>query len=320
MAAPTNTATTLTQKGNREDLTDILESVQPEKTPFTSNIGAGLKSTGVYHEWQTEDLATPAADNQVLEGDDTSAYEENVTARVGNHTEIVKKAFVVSGTQEAVKTAGRKGEIARHRRIKGLEVKRDFEMACLSGNASRAQSGSNARRSGGILSWIETNESRGSGGSSGGFSGTTTSAPTNGTQRAFTETLLKSVMQSLFDASGESTSRQLYMSSTHKQTFSGFAGISEHRTAVSGKSQAIIHGAADMYMSDFGLLVAIPVAYGLTRDVLVIDPEYLGVSTLRAMKEEKLAKTGDNEKRHILCEKTLEVRNERALGVIADLS
>ena len=320
MAAPTNTATTLTQAGNREDLTDILERVAPEKTPFTSNIGAGQKATAVYHEWQTESLATPVATNQVLEGDDTSSYEENVTSRLGNHTEIIKKAFVISGTQEAVKTAGRRSEIARHRRIKGLEVKRDFEAAALSGNASRAQSGANARRSGGILSWIETNESRGTGGSAGGFSGTTTTAPTNGTQRTFTEALLKTVMQSLFDESGESTTRQLYMSSAHKQTFSGFAGISEHRTAVSGKKQAIIHGAADMYMSDFGLLVAIPVAYGLTRDVLIIDPEYLGVSTLRAMKEEKLSKTGDNEKRHILCEKTLEVRNEKALGVVADLS
>ncbi len=320
MAAPNNTATTLTQKGNREDLTDILERVAPEETPFMSNIGAGQKATAVYHEWQTEDLATPAADNQVLEGDDTTSYEENVTVRVGNHTEISKKAFVVSGTQEAVKTAGRKSEIARHRAIKGLEVKRDLEAAFLSGNASRAQSGSTPRRAGGILSWIETNASRDAGGANGGFSGTTTTAPTNGTQRAFTETLLKSVMQSLFTNSGNSKRRQLYMSAAHKQTFSGFTGISEHRTMVSGAKQAIIHGAADMYMSDFGMLVAIPVAYGLTRDVLVIDPEYLGVSTLRAMKEEKLAKTGDNEKRHILCEKTLEVRNEKALGVVADLS
>ena len=211
MAAPTNTATTLTQKGNLEDLTDILERVAPEETPFMSNIGAGQKATAVYHEWQTEDLATPAADNQVLEGDDTTSYEENVTVRVGNHTEISKKAFVVSGTQEAVKTAGRKSEIARHRAIKGLEVKRDLEAAFLSGNASRAQSGSTPRRAGGILSWIETNESRGSGGSSGGFSGTTTTAPTNGTQRAFTEALLKSVMQSLFTNSGNSKRRQLYM-------------------------------------------------------------------------------------------------------------
>jgi len=320
MAAPTNTATTVTQKGNREDLTEILERVAPEETPFMSNIGAGQKASAVYHEWQTEDLATPASTNQVLEGDDTTSYEENVTVRVGNHTEISKKAFVISGTQEAVKTAGRKSEIARHRTIKGLEVKRDLEAAALSDNASRAQSGATPRRMGGILSWIETNESRGTGGSAGGFSGTTTSAPTTGTNRAFTEALLKTVMQSLFSNSGNSKRRQLYMSAAHKQDFSAFTGISEIRTQVNGQKQAIIHGAADIYMSDFGALVAIPVAYGLTEDVLVIDPEYLGVSTLRAMKEEKLAKTGDNEKRHILCEKTIEVRNEKALGVIADLS
>lgn len=321
MAAPTNTATTVSQKGNREDLTDILERVEPEATPFTSNIGAGKRSTATYHEWQKETLATPVSTNQTLEGDDTTSYEENVTERVGNHTEINKKAFVISGTQEAVKKAGRKSELARHRAIKGVEVKRDFEMSALSGNASRAQpDASTPRRMGGILSWLETNVSRGATGANGGFSGTTTSSPTDGTQRDFTEALLKTVMQSLFMESGTSKPRQLYMSAAHKQTFSGFTGISEHRTAVSGKRQAIIHGAAEMYMSDFGLLTAIPVAYGLTRDVLIIDPEYVGVSTLRPMKEEKLSKTGDNEKRHILCEKTLEVTNEAALGVVADLN
>ena len=49
MAAPSNTATTLTQKGNREDLTDILTRVAPEATPFSSNIGQGAKSEAIFH-------------------------------------------------------------------------------------------------------------------------------------------------------------------------------------------------------------------------------------------------------------------------------
>lgn len=49
MSAPTNTATTLTQKGNREDLTDILERVAPESTPFSSNSGAGSPATAIFH-------------------------------------------------------------------------------------------------------------------------------------------------------------------------------------------------------------------------------------------------------------------------------
>jgi hypothetical protein len=49
MSAPTGTATAVAQIGNREDLTDILERVAPEKTPFSSNIGAGKPAEGVFH-------------------------------------------------------------------------------------------------------------------------------------------------------------------------------------------------------------------------------------------------------------------------------
>lgn len=320
MSAPANTATTITQKGNREDLTEILTRVAPEATPCSSNIGQGQKADAVYHEYQLETMASPDPDNAQLEGDDTGTYEENVTTRVGNHTQIFKRAFAISGTQEAVKKAGRKSEINRHRTLKSIEIKRDLEAAILRNGASRAQSGSNARLVGGIPSWLTSNVSRGSGGSSGGFSGSTTTAATNGTQRTFTEALLKTVMQSIFTNSGESKTRDLYMSAAHKQLFSGFTGIADIRSEVKGKMMAKIYGAADIYGSDFGDLNAIPVAYGLTRDVLILDNDYLGISTLRAIVEEKLAKTGDNEKRHILMEKTLEVRNEKALGIVADLT
>lgn len=319
MAAPTNTATTLSQKGNREQLTEILERVAPENTPFTSNIGEGPKATAVYVEWQTEDLAA-ASDAGILEGDDTASYEENITTRVGNYTQIRKRAFVISGTQEVVNKAGRKSEIARHRVLKGIEVKRDFETIFLKNGISRQQASTDPRLAAGVLGWITSNVSRGDGGSNGGFSSGTVAAATNGTQRAFAESQVKTVMQSIFTNSGTAKKRFMYMSPFHKGVFSGFAGISEIRNEVGGMKQATIYGAADAYMSDFGMLVTVPVAYGLTRDVLIADHEYLGVSTLRPIFEEKLGKSGDNEKRQILGEKTLAVKNQKALGVIADLT
>lgn len=39
MAAPTNTATTLTTVGIREDLSNLIFRVAAEQTPFVSNIG-----------------------------------------------------------------------------------------------------------------------------------------------------------------------------------------------------------------------------------------------------------------------------------------
>lgn len=320
MAAPTNTATTLSQKGNREQLTDILERVAPEATPFMSNIGAAEKATATYVEWQNEDLAAPDTSG-TLEGDETTTYEENITDRIGNHTQIKKRSFLISGTQETVKKAGRSSELARHRVIKSTEIKRDFESIFLKNGASRAQSGSNARLAGGVLAWCETNVDRGSGGANGGFDGTATvDAATNGTQRAFAKSQIDAVMRSIFTNSGQSKKRHMYMSAFHKDAFSGFTGITQVQNDVTGKSQAVIYGAADMYMTSYGPVLTIPVAYGLTRDVLIADHDMLGVSTLRPMKEEKLAKTGDNEKRHILAEKTLCVKNEKALGVIADLT
>ena len=320
MAAPVNTATTLTQVGGREDLEDVINRVAPEDTPFYSNIGTSTAAKATYHEWQTEALGTPTADNATLEGDDTTDFEQNITTRVGNHTQILKHAFVVSGTQEKVDKAGRKSELGRQRRIWGIEVKRDKEATLLSNNASTPEAGGNPRKAAGIQAWLETNVSLGAGGATGGFAATPgntlVAAATPGTVRPFSRDQVDEVMQSCFDESGSSKNRQMYLSSGLKRTFSTFVGITELRTDANSGKQASIVGAAEAYTSDFGMVRTIPVAYGLTDSVLLIDPSKVGVSTLRPMMTERLAKTGDNEKHHILCEKTLVVDNEKAHGVI----
>ena len=127
-------------------------------------------------------------------------------------------------------------------------------------------------------------------------------------------------MQSIFTESGESKRRTLYLSPAHKEDFSAFTGISEIRTQTNGRSQATVTGAADVYVSDFGELVTVPLAYGLSEAALIIDHEYLGIATLRGYRREKLAVTGDNEKYHMIAEKTLVCRNEKAHGMIGDLS
>jgi len=55
---------------------------------------------------------------------------------------------------------------------------------------------------------------------------------------------------------------------------------------------------------------------------LVIDWDYWKLAALsgRSFKQERLAKTGDSEKRHIVGEYTLESCNEAASGKIADLA
>lgn len=317
MTAPTNLVTTATSVGNREDLSEIIHRVAPEKTPFISNIGKS-KAKARYHEWQTEDLASPDATNAQLEGDDVGTLDAgNNTARVANYCQIFRKTGGVSRTQEIVDKAGRDSELARQKAIKGIELRRDMEKRLIGNFASNNESGATPRRSAGLLGWLTTNVSRGSGGSNGGFSTGVVSAATNGTQRTWTEALLKSVISTAF--TNGATPSQIYMGPAHKQQFSAFTGIADIRKDA-GNGQATIVAGAEIYVSDFGELVAIPHPYGLTRDAPIVDPEMVSVAVLDGYKTQALAKTGDNERFMLTCEACLEVKNEKAHAVVADLT
>jgi hypothetical protein len=319
MAVPTNTIITYENVGIREDLSDVIYRVAPDETPFTNNIGT-TKATSIYHEWQTENLASVNTANAQLEGDDITADAGNIPVRVGNRCQISRKAATVTGTNDTVVKAGRATEMARQVMLKGMELARDQEAILLQNQASVAGADATARKLGGMESWIVTNASRGTGGSGGGFSGGVVSAPTDGTARAFTEALLKAAHLLAFNAGGKPS--QLYMDGAQKQVFSSFAGIAVNRIDNNPTSGLLsIIGAAEIYQGDFGRLTAIPHPYGMRHStVLGIDPNRVRKADLRPMTNFELAKTGDTEKRAILVEYTLQVDNERAHFAVADLT
>lgn len=320
MTAPTNAVTTLVTIGQAEDVEDIIYRVAPEERPFTSNIGS-VTAKARYHEWQTETLANPSATNAQLEGDDYTGSAGNFTTRLGNYCQISAKAFTISRTADVVRTYGRDNETDRLKAIRGLELTRDIEMTAIGNYVSQNESGSNPRKSAGALAWITTNDSRGGGsGADGGFSGGTVSAATNGTQRTFTESVVKTVMANLFSSRGGGKRQySAYMSGTHKQQFSAFTGIAAIRKDVPSRRATIV-GAADDYESDFGTISLIPHPYGLTRDCLISDDDMWAIATLDGMKTKRLGATGDSEKWLVTKEWCLVSRNEKASSVIADLT
>ena len=110
---------------------------------------------------------------------------------------------------------------------------------------------------------------------------------------------------------------------TGKQKVSSFTGLSAYRYNVNGGTggaQATIVGAADVYLSDFGSMSVVPNIFMRTRDALVLDPEYAAIAYLRPFQTNELAKAGDADKTQILVECTLEVKNEAAHGIVADLN
>lgn len=314
MSAPTGVNTTLVAIGNREDLENRIYRVAPEETPFMSNIGR-TEATAITHEWLTETLATPDATTQLLEGDDvTTLSTANQPARFGNLCQINGKKYGVSGTEQAVRSAGQSGSLARQRVLKGLEARRDAELRFVGNFATVAESGATARKSGGVLAGISTNTSLGAGGSVTAISGSTWTAATPGTARTFTETLVKAVQSTAF--TNGARPKMALMGPTQKQTWSAFTGIASIRKDAPGNKMATLIGAVDVYVSDFGNLALIPHPYALTTAAIGIDPAMWAIAVLRGWKTQKLAKIGDSDREEILAEHTLVARNEKSSWAI----
>ena len=304
--------------GNREDLSNVIYDISPTDTPLLNTL-ARSKATAVYHEWQTDSLAAATTANAAVEGADASDATMSPTTRLGNYTQIVQKTIKISGTLESVDKAGRKAEKAYQLSKASSELKRDIETIITANQGRTAGDSSNARKLGSILSWLQTNTNKSSG-TTAGVDPTTVgvSTRTDGTQRAFTETILKDVIQKVYSSGGNP--KILMVGPYQKQVVSGFAGIAAQRYMAPSDGPTTIIGAADVYMSDFGTVSVVPSRFMRTRDALVLDPEYAAVAYLRPFQTNELAKAGDSEKTQILAELTLEVRNEAAHGIAADLA
>ena len=311
MAQPTNTFDTYDSVGEREDLSDVIYNISPTDTPFLSS-AAKTTSTAVLHEWQTDALASASTSNAVIEGDEATLDAVTATTRLSNSCQIMDKTVVITGTQEAVDKAGRASELAYQIAKKAKELKRDMEAQITTNNAEVTGSATAAREMGSLGAWVVTNDVMGTSGTSGSVGNT---ARTDGTQRAFTEDLLKSVIKSVWNEGGDPT--MIMVGPFNKQKLSGFTGNS---TRFDAGADATLYTSVDVYASDFGQLQVVPNRFSRDRDCYVLDMNYWGIAFLRDFTMHELSKTGDSEKRQLLVEATLESRNEAASGLVADLT
>ena len=317
MAIVANTFTSFSAKGIREELSDVINSISPETVPFQSNVGSKSVSN-TYFEWQTDALA--AVDKTArIDGDDVASFDATAaTTRVGNYTQILRRTVIVADNLESQDLAGRNSELSMQIAKRGKELKRDLEAVLTDNNAQVAGNTTTARETGGLGAWIATNDIMGVAGSPASPTGDGTDARTDGTQRAFTESMLKSAMQLAFSSGG--TPSILLVGPFNKTVVSGFAGIAAQRYMAPSDSPTTIIGAADVYLSDFGTLSVTTNLFQRERDAFILDPEYASVNYLRPIQNVELAKTGDASKSMLLCEAGLEVGSEAAHAGVFDLT
>jgi len=313
MAIPTNVVETFDRVGIREDLTDIISNISPTETPFQSAISSG-SAKGTFHEWQTDSLAAPT-DNKAVEGAIAVADSRGATTRLGNYTQIADKVIAVTGSDQAADNAGRSQEMAYQVAKAGLEIKRDMETTLVGTNKSReAGSSGTARELAPVLSWIATNES--AAGDGGAPAGDGTDARTDGTPRAFTESMLTSVIDATWLSGGNPTT--IMCNSTQKRKITGFTGNAG--TKFKNVDDKTIVNAVDVYEGDYGALMVVPNRFMRQREVFLIEPDMWSVDYYRPFQTQDLAITGDSVSKQMLTEYTLCSKQEAANGIIADLS
>lgn len=310
---------TYTAIGQREDLIDTIYNIAPTETPFMSSIGR-TNATARYHEWQTDSLAAVNLANAAIEGADAASATLAPTTRVGNRTQISQKTVKISGTLDTVNKAGRRSEKAYQLAKASSEIKRDMEAILLSNQVAADGNGSTtARTLGGFQTWLNSNKSLGTDGVAGSLG---TTARVTGTDRAFTQDMITSVMQQCFTNGGSPT--MLFVTPAQKVVASTFAGIATRYRDVPSNQQAQIIASADVFVSDFGIIQIVPDRFIPNVDgddvAFLVDTEMASVAYLRPFSTNELAKVGDSEQTQLLVEYTLQVNNEAAHGIISDLS
>ena len=321
MALPTNTWTSFSVIGNREDLSDIIYNISPMEFPFFEG-AEKLNCSAVYSEWQTDALRA-AGSNIALEGNDATGATLAPTSRLGNYNQIMQQTVVVSGTQQSVNTAGRADEYSYQTTKSGKELKRDIEYALTRNQASSAGGIGTGRSLASLESWLSTNKTTqgvsASGATTPGFASGTVAAPTDAsTAGTFAKASLDAVIQACWTQGG---APDTIMVGPHNRTkVSGFSGISTLETRADQGMDITLIGGVDFYKSNFGTLKVVPNRFQRDNTAFVLDMEYWGVGFLREMQLNPLGKTGDNDKAQLLTELTLISKNEAASGKVTDLT
>lgn len=343
MAIVSNASHSYNTIGHREQLSDLISNITPVDCPLQMMARKG-KVEGRDFEWQTDSLTAATFGAGALEGEASVTAAFTPTVRLKGYAMIRELATSVSGTEQAIKKAGRsKDEMAYQLIKKAKELKRHIESELINNGTHNAGNTTTARQTRGLYGWLDLNASVSGAGScalgntayaaGAGVTGDTLAAPTGsaslsssnnyapvaGTARTFTDTLMNAAHQSAFQQGG--TPDVIMMTPAHRTIFSTFTG---GNTRFDDASDGVISKTIKVYESDFGTLKAVTNRFIDTatngKTVYILQPDTLAVNYVRENEVTDLAKTGDYESKLLLSEFGLQVDNVAANATVRDLS
>lgn len=312
MAVPSNSLQTYQSSNNAENVTDIVFNISPIDTPGLT-MAKKTTAEATYTQWPIESLTAPNSSNASIEGDDATIDASTTPTLVGNYTQLMTKTASVTTTQNAIRKYGVTNEMAKQMAKKSKELKRDMETIMFLNQARVVGAAGTAQKMRSMGSWLTTNVSRGATGAN----GSSTAAATDGTQRNFTEALFKAVVVQCA-TNAEDLPSVVFAGPANRANLS--SQLSGNSTRFYEVADGTLNASISVYRTDFGPLKLVMNRFQRDRDMWLLNPSYFGVRTLEPMQTVDLARTGLTQKKQLWTNWTLEVSNEAAHGVLADLN
>ena len=284
-------------KTNHEDLTDVLTKIGDMTTPVYSKLRK-VSAKNTLHEWSTYEHDS-AAVNAQIEGAIYTYGALTAPSRLTNYTQIFRKTFQVSNTQQAVDPAGMEDEYAFRVQVALEAIGRDIEKALVTGSGNSGASGASGtgRELKGIMGFITTNISSGT-----------------GTGRALTEAELNSLIQDCYENGG----RPDWLLGSYTQVNKLAQLMSADRTYNDGNkeftSQMLV------YSSPFGRLMVEGDSQVADDELAVLQKDMWAVAQLRPVAKKDTPETADAKNGVLIGELTLEARAEKMNGKMTRLA
>ena len=277
-AAPSNTYLETAAVGVREDLADVIYRIDPDETPLLSACSrVGAKQ--VLTEWIVQEL-NPAADNAQPEGFTAAMQAVLKPIRINNVCQILARTVGVSNTLRVVDVAGGEDEYNRQLILRGLEVKRDLELAITS---PLVRTITDPRHMSGLPCYT-VNGQRGAGAGVMPV-GDGSNAGTAGTPYDLTLNTVQTAMQQCWQAGGKpslaimSGNIKLYFA-TLSQGGTANAIVAQNIVTASPREQMTIQGAVDVFRTDFGELQLAPDRFCPAHQILLVSTDYVEMAPL----------------------------------------
>ena len=263
MAVATSFTVTATQ-GARENLANTLRFVEPTTTPLYSTLAHSAAPKAVLTEWLADVLANPDISGE-LDGTDLAFNADftdqiNTRVRLGNRVQTVRNAYAVSRQAQMISVAPGESLTAASKAKSLMELKRSLESVIGSGESQRAGSGSVTAKSQGLGIWTDPaavaadvpESVRSVSGSRFDLSATAGSA-------VMVESDLRTLLQSVFEASGTKTDYRLMAGPAVVNEISDFSRANANSAAF---NQDVGGGRLSLsiteYNSSYGTLKVIP--------------------------------------------------------------